>query len=197
MGKNGYGKVIDSKNKTTNSNKTTPSHKHNQKTPEFVQNRSWWKDETSSGSHVCLQLSPALTSSSAGNSQGPLQVFRAQCARSSIFYLFPLFQSARWYILLISKNYNDCHYRKKFTQVAIPLIWSGDVIAVKVPVNVQQVLTWKSLWLDLVVISTWKVLVSMEGTGVQLSNRRQRVLSLTTVDSRLTFFHGPLWAIQI
>ena len=30
-----------------------------------------------SDSHVCLQLTPTLTSSSAGNSQGPLQVFPA------------------------------------------------------------------------------------------------------------------------
>ena len=93
-------------NKTTKKqNKPPPTNKH--KTPKLVQDRSWWKGETSSGSHVCLQLTPALTSSSAGNSQGPLQYWRL-CARRSILYLLPLFHSASWYILLASKKlYRD------------------------------------------------------------------------------------------
>ena len=49
------------------------------KNTKVVQNRSWWKGETRSGSHKCLQLTPALTSSSAKNSQDPLQGLATMC----------------------------------------------------------------------------------------------------------------------
>ena len=95
--KNGYRKVKDS-----TSNKNTPPHQHNQAPscprPIMV------KSETSSGSHVCLQLTPAVTSSSAGYSQGPLQRLWLLCARRNILYLLPLLQSARWYLVLTSKK---------------------------------------------------------------------------------------------
>ena len=93
---------------TNSTNKQTKPPPQTQPSTKIVQDRSWSKGETSSGSHVCLQLTPALTSSSAGNSQGPLQKLRLLCARRNILNLLPLLQSARWYILLTSKKlYRD------------------------------------------------------------------------------------------
>ena len=86
-------------NKNQNQNKNPPTHNQ---TPQPVPDQLGWEGETSSGSHGNLQ-SPALTTSSSGNSQGPMQC-RQLCYSSSIIDLLPLLSPAIWYVLLTTNK---------------------------------------------------------------------------------------------
>ena len=64
--------------------------------------------KTRSGSYVCLQLTRLSLYLQQEIVKVHCKYFQLLCARRSILYFFPLFQSARWCILLTSKKlYSD------------------------------------------------------------------------------------------
>ena len=75
---------------------------NNKQRPQPVPDQSGWEGERSSGSHGNLQF-PALTTSSAGNSQGPMQCRQLRYS-STIIDLLPLLSPALGYIFLTTNK---------------------------------------------------------------------------------------------